>query len=103
MEERIGGFMEGLYGLDAEPSEGFAGRMAAAVRGAFPESWTHAAAEIVAFALPTFVRSMTFRAHSYLDAGMLGKVRSVTQATADLQAAGRLGTVIEAPWWNRGH
>lgn len=92
MEERYSGFAQGLFGLDGEDRKGME-RLAAGARQFFPDTWEDAAVEIVAFAIPTVLRAVSFQAYTFLDQGMIGNARAVKDGVDNI-VRGVYGNVL---------
>lgn len=76
MEERYGGFFQGLLGLDERPSdEGFRGRLAAAMKGLFPDK-EQLLTEALGFAFPSVAQVSLHHVYSRLGQGETAKLRN---------------------------
>ena len=80
-EERYGGFLQGLFGLNERPSdEGFRGRLAAMWEGLFPDK-EQLAVEAIGFAIPSIAHLSLAHVQSRLGgAGAFSRVRQASHA-----------------------
>lgn len=78
-EERYGGFIQGVLGLNERPSdEGFRGRFAAAMEGLFPDK-EQLAVEAIGFAIPSVGHMSLNAVMSRLGQGQLAQLRQDSQ------------------------
>ena len=78
-EERYGGFVQGILGLNDRPTdEGFRGRLAAAMEGLFPDK-EQLAVEAIGFAIPSLGHMSLSALQSRFAQGQLAKLRQDSQ------------------------
>lgn len=97
-EERYGGFFQGLFGLNDNPSdEGFRGRWKAAMEGLFPDRH-QLVVEALGFAFPSVVQLSMNRLYSRIGQGPMSRLRDDMRTVNTMMSDEvRLTMPVESP------